>query len=42
MNKIYIQEIKPLIQNTVITAKWVIFGALTGAIVSLISSAFYF
>lgn len=42
MNKIYIQQIKPLIQNTAITAKWVIFGALTGAIVSLISSAFYF
>ncbi|MBQ2706557.1 MAG: chloride channel protein [Agathobacter sp.] len=42
MNKFYIQHIKPLIQNTTITAKWVIFGSLTGAIVGLVSSAFYF
>ena len=42
MNKFYIQHIRPLIKNTAITAKWVIFGAITGAVVSMVSSAFYF
>lgn len=42
MNKFYIQHIRPLIQNTAITTKWVFFGALTGAIVGIVSSAFYF
>lgn len=42
MIKFYIRHIKPLIQNTAITAKWVVFGSLTGAIVALVSSAFYY
>ena len=42
MKKIYIRHIKPLIQNIVTTAKWVVFGSITGAIVGLVSAAFYF
>ena len=42
MNKFYIRHIKPLIQNTATTAKWVVFASLTGTIVGLVSSAFYF
>ncbi len=42
MKKFYLRHIKPLIENTVITAKWVIFAVLTGAIVGVVSSAFYF
>lgn len=42
MKKIYIRHIKPLIQNTTTAVKWVIFGSITGAIVGLVSAAFYF
>lgn len=42
MKKIYIQHIRPVMQNTAVTAKWVIFGMLTGTTVAIISSAFYF
>lgn len=42
MKKFYIRHIRPLLKNTAITAKWVVFGALTGAIVSVVGSAFYF
>ena len=42
MEKIYIRHIRPLIKNTFITFKWVIFAALTGAIVAFVGSAFYF
>lgn len=42
MKKFYIQHIRPLIENTAITAKWVVFATLTGIIVGLVSSAFYF
>lgn len=42
MKKFYIRHIKPLIQNTAVTVKWVFFGILTGTIVALVSSAFYF
>jgi len=42
MNKFYIRHLKPLIHNTAITAKWVVFGSLTGALVGFFSSAFYF
>ena len=42
MNKYYIQNIKPILKNTWITLKWVIFATITGAIVSLVGSAFYF
>jgi len=42
MKKFYIRHIRPLLQNTTITAKWVVFGVLTGAIVGIVSSAFYF
>jgi len=42
MQKLYIQHIRPLIENTLITAKWVVFAVLAGAIVSLVGSAFYF
>ncbi len=42
MKKFYIQHIRPLIQNTAITLKWVVFSIVTGTIVGLISSAFYF
>ena len=42
MNKYYIQNIKPILKNTLITAKWVIFATITGTIVGLVGSAFYF
>lgn len=42
MKKYYIRHVRPLLQNSAITAKWVVFGAITGAIVSLVGSAFYF
>lgn len=42
MNKFYVRHIRPLIQNTAVTAKWVVFGILTGVAVGLVSSAFYF
>lgn len=42
MKKYYEQHIEPLLRHTLITGKWVVFAVLTGAIVSLISSAFYF
>ena len=42
MKKFYIQHLNPLIKNTAITAKWVLFSIITGAIVGVISSAFYF
>lgn len=42
MKKIYLRHIRPLVENSLITFKWVIFAAITGAIVSVVSSAFYF
>lgn len=42
MKKYYIRYVKPLVTNTLITAKWVVFAILTGAVVGLVSSAFYF
>ena len=42
MKNYYIQNIKPLLTNTLLTGKWVIFASITGAIVSLVGSAFYF
>lgn len=42
MEKFYVHHIRPLIYNTAITAKWVVFAILTGAIVGFVSSAFYF
>ncbi len=42
MKKFYIQHIRPLIQNTATTIKWVVFAVVTGTIVGLCSSAFYF
>lgn len=42
MKKFYIQHIQPLIDNTLVTFKWVVFAILTGTIVGLVSSAFYF
>lgn len=42
MKRIYIQHIRPLIENTAVTIKWVIFATLTGAIVGLVGSGFYF
>lgn len=42
MNKYYIQNIKPILKNTLITAKWVIFATITGTIVGLVGSVFYF
>lgn len=42
MKKYYIRNIRPLLTNTLVTAKWVVFAAITGAVVSLVGSAFYF
>lgn len=42
MKKYYERHIHPLIQHTFVTAKWVVFAVLTGSIVSLVSSVFYF
>lgn len=42
MKKYYIQNIQPILKNTIITGKWVLFATITGAIVSLVGSAFYF
>ena len=42
MKKYYERNIRPLLQHTLVTAKWVVFAVLTGSIVSLVSSAFYF
>lgn len=42
MKKFYLQHIRPLWENTIITAKWVVFAVLTGAIVGIVGSAFYF
>jgi len=42
MKNLYIQHIKPLFKNTAITLKWVIFALLTGALVGVVGSAFYF
>lgn len=42
MKKFYIQNVRPLMQNTITTAKWVIFAAITGVIVGLAGSLFYF
>ena len=42
MKKVYLRHIRPLVENSLITFKWVIFAALTGAIVSIVGSAFYF
>lgn len=42
MKKYYIQNIQPILKNSLVTAKWVVFATITGAIVSLVGSAFYF
>lgn len=42
MKKFYVRHILPLLKNTATTAKWVLFASITGAIVGLVSSAFYF
>lgn len=42
MKKFYVRHILPLLKNTATTAKWVLFAVITGAIVGLVSSAFYF
>ncbi len=42
MKKFYIQQIKPALTNWLITLKWVIFALLTGIIVGLVSSDFYY
>ena len=42
MKKVYLHHIRPLVENSLITFKWVIFAVLTGAIVSIVGSAFYF
>lgn len=42
MKKFYIRNVQPLVQNTLITVKWVIFAAITGLIVGLAGSIFYF
>ncbi len=42
MKRFYIQQVKPVLQNCLITLKWVVFALLTGTIVGLVSSAFYF
>ena len=42
MKNFYLRQIKPVLINCIITLKWVIFAILTGTIVGLVSSAFYF
>ncbi|MBQ8626556.1 MAG: hypothetical protein IJ419_10395, partial [Agathobacter sp.] len=42
MKNFYIRQIKPVLMNCLITLKWVVFALLTGTIVGLVSSAFYF
>ena len=42
MKNFYIRQIKPVLANCVITFKWVIFAILTGTIVGIVSSAFYY
>ena len=42
MKKYYILHIKPILKNSLTTIKWVIFASITGAVVSLVGSAFYF
>lgn len=42
MKKYYIQYIRPLMNTTLVTVKWVVFATITGTIVSLVGSAFYF
>lgn len=42
MKKYYIQNIRPLLKNTLITAKWVVFATITGAVVSLVGTSFYY
>lgn len=42
MKKFYLQNVRPLVQNTITTAKWVVFAAITGSIVGLAGSLFYF
>ena len=42
MKNLYIRHIKPVLLNCLITLKWVVFAVLTGSIVGLFSSAFYF
>ena len=42
MKNFYIRQIKPVLINCLITLKWVVFALLTGNIVGLVSSAFYF
>lgn len=42
MKNVYIQHIKSIIGNSLITFKWVLFAILTGSLVGCVSSAFYF
>lgn len=42
MEKFYVHHIRPLIENVLTTLKWVVFGILTGAIVGVVGSAFYY
>lgn len=42
MERFYIRHIRPIIENSFVTFKWVFFAALTGVTVGLVSSAFYF
>ncbi len=42
MKSFYIRQIKPVLINCLITLKWVVFALLTGIIVGLVSSAFYY
>lgn len=42
MKKLYVLHLKPVLKNTLTTAKWVVFAVLTGAVVGLVSSAFYY
>ena len=42
MKNYYIQHLRPILKNTFTTAKWVLFASITGAVVSLVGSAFYY
>ena len=42
MKNVYIQHIKTILGNSLITLKWVVFAVLTGTLVGCVSSAFYF
>ena len=42
MKKVYNQHVKPILRHSLTTFKWVIFAILTGTVVGIFSSAFYF